>query len=371
MVNTEKIYKLLAGEIDLFTGVPDSLLKDLCACITDNADKHIIAANEGSAVAIAAGHHLATGSLALVYMQNSGIGNAVNPLLSLADEKVYKIPMLLVVGWRGEPGVKDEPQHVKQGEVTLSLFDAIQISYIVIDEDEAIAEKQFMQLIEQAKSTFSPQAAIIRKDLFSSYKLSNKPVNNYTMSREEALKTVVDVLEKDDIVISTTGKLSRELFEYRENKGESHEKDFLTVGSMGHSMSIALGVALSKPERLVFCLDGDGAAIMHLGAMTNIGVAGLKNIRHIIFNNGAHESVGAQPTVAFNINIPQIAISCGYKKAKSVTELAELKEVLKTFRNEEGPVLLEIKVNLESRSDLGRPTRTTYENKNDFMTHLK
>jgi len=373
MINTEKIYNFLTGEIDLFTGVPDSLLKDLCACITDHAsvNRHIIAANEGAAVAIAAGHYLATGKPALVYMQNSGIGNAINPLLSLADEKVYRIPMLLVVGWRGEPGVKDEPQHIKQGEVTLSLFDAMQIPYMLIDEDETVAEKQFIQLVAQAKSVSSPQAAIIRKNLFSPYKLKNKSLNGFAVSREEALQTIVDLLEKNDVVISTTGKLSRELFEYRELKGESHEKDFLTVGSMGHSMSIALGVALSKPDRLVYCLDGDGAVIMHLGGMTNIGASGLKNIRHIVFNNGAHESVGAQPTVAFHIDIPQIAIGCGYKKAKSVANIVELKQVLKNFRGEEGPALLEIKINISSRDDLGRPTRTTYENKEDFMNYLR
>lgn len=373
MINTEKIFNLLSGEVDLFTGVPDSLLKDLCGCITDNtpAGRHIIAANEGAAVAIASGYFLASGKAALVYMQNSGIGNATNPLLSLADPQVYRIPMLFVVGWRGEPGVKDEPQHVKQGEVTLSLFNAMQISYIVIDEDETIAEKQFLQLLVQAKSTFSPQAAIIRKNLFSPYKLKNKPVNHFVMSREEALQTVVDSLEADDVVISTTGKLSRELFEYREAKGEGHDKDFLTVGSMGHSMSIAMGVALSRPERLVYCLDGDGAVIMHLGGMTNIGVSGLKKFRHIVFNNGSHESVGAQPTVAFQIDIPKIATGCGYKNAYSVADIAELKRLLKTFRDEEGPVLLEIKVNLASRDNLGRPTRTTHENKEDFMNRLK
>jgi len=372
MISSEKIYSLLSDEIALFTGVPDSLLKDLCAYITDHAPagKHIIAANEGAAVAIAAGHYLATGKPALVYMQNSGIGNAVNPLLSLTDPKVYSIPMLLVVGWRGEPAVQDEPQHIKQGEVTLRLLDAIQIPYIVIDEEETIAEKQFTQLLAQAKSISSPQVAIIRKNLFSPYQLKNKPVNKYEMSREEALQTVVDSLEKDDIVVSTTGKLSRELFEYREKKGKGHEKDFLTVGSMGHSMSIALGIALNKPDRIVYCLDGDGAVIMHLGAMTNIGALDVKNIRHIVFNNGAHESVGKQPTVAFCINLPEISLACGYKNAYSIDNIANLKTVMKFFRNEEGPVLLEIKVNLASRDDLGRPTRTTHENKEDFMNFL-
>ena len=373
MISTEKIYNLLADEIGLFTGVPDSLLKDLCAYIADHApaDRHIIAANEGAATAIAAGYYLANKKPALVYMQNSGIGNAVNPLLSLADPKVYKIPMLLVVGWRGEPNVKDEPQHIKQGEVTLSLFDSMEIPYIVIDEDESAAEKQFIQLLDQIKTASSPCAAIIRKDIFSSYKLKNKPVNNFSMSREEALQCVVDSLGKDDIIISTTGKLSRELFEYREAKGEGHEKDFLTVGSMGHSMSIAMGVALSRPERLVYCLDGDGALIMQMGGMTGIGSSQLKNIRHIVFNNGAHESVGAQPTVAFQIDMQQIAMGCGYKKGYGAADIAELKQVLKTFHTKEGPALLEIKVNIASREDLGRPTRTTHENKEDFMKFLE
>ena len=373
MINTEKIFNLLAGEIDLFTGVPDSLLKDLCACITDNAStgRHIIAANEGAAVALASGYYLASGKPAMVYMQNSGIGNAVNPLLSLADPKVYRIPMLIVVGWRGEPGVKDEPQHVKQGEVTLSLFDVMQIPYIVIDDDETVAQAQFIQLLAQAKSTSSPQAAIIRKNLFSAYKLKNKPANDYPMSREEALQTVIDSLTDEDVVVSTTGKLSRELFEYRELKGGGHDKDFLTVGSMGHSMSIALGVALSKSDRIVYCLDGDGAVIMQMGAMTSVGASGLNNFRHIVFNNGAHESVGAQPTVAFRIDIPQIAKSCGYREAYSVSSITHLEQVMKTFRDIQGPVLLEIKVNLVSRDDLGRPTRTTLENKEDFMKSLK
>ena len=373
MIRTEKIFSLLSDETGLFTGVPDSLLKEFCAYITDHAPsgRHIIAANEGAAVAIAAGHYLATGKPALVYMQNSGIGNAVNPLLSLADPKVYRIPMLLVVGWRGEPGIKDEPQHIRQGEVTLSLFEAMQIPYLVIDEDETIAGKQFIQLLTQAKTTSSPQVAIIRKNLFSPYQLKNKPVSKYSMSREEALQTVVDSLEKTDIIISTTGKLSRELFEYRRMKGDSHEKDFLTVGSMGHGMSIALGVALNQPDRIVYCLDGDGAVLMHMGAMTNIGASGLKNIRHIIFNNGAHESVGKQSTVAFKIDLGQIAKACGYQYAYNISDIADLKKVMTFFRDETGPVLLEIKVNLNSRNDLGRPSRTTHENKEDFMNFLK
>jgi phosphonopyruvate decarboxylase len=374
MINTSKIYNLLRGSgINLFTGVPDSLLKDICAYISDNTpnDKHIIAANEGVAVAIAAGHYLATKNTAMVYMQNSGIGNATNPLLSLADEKVYQIPMFLMIGWRGEPGTKDEPQHVKQGEVTLDLLDAMKISYKVIDDDETVAMKQFQQLISDIQATECPHAAIIRKNTFLPYKLKNKLENHFEMSREEALQIVIDSLEIQDIVISTTGKLSRELFEYREQKGAGHKKDFLTVGSMGHSSSIALGVALNIPNRLVYCLDGDGAFIMHTGAITNIGALKPSNYKHIIFNNGAHESVGSQPTVAFQMNFPQMALSCGYQTAQTVSTVETLKNILNDFRTEQGPSFLEIKINTNSRENLGRPSRTTHENKNDFMANLK
>jgi phosphonopyruvate decarboxylase len=373
MINTRYIYDLLIDSgVDMFTGVPDSLLKDICAYISDNtsSDRHIIAANEGAAIAIAVGHYLATKNLSLVYMQNSGIGNAVNPLLSLADEKVYQIPMLLMIGWRGEPGTKDEPQHIKQGEVTLALLDAMKIPYVVIDDDENIAKKQFFQLINGIKTKEMPHAAIIRKNTFSPYNLKNKSKNDFEMSREEALQIVTDSLSSQDLIVSTTGKLSRELFEYRERKKEEHDKDFLTVGSMGHSSSIALGIALSTPDKLVYCLDGDGAMLMHMGAMATIGTSCVENFRHIVFNNGAHESVGAQPTVALKIKIPEIANSCGYRTSQTVTGAKELKEILKTFCTEKGPSFLEIKINTATRENLGRPTRTTHENKNDFMKNI-
>jgi phosphonopyruvate decarboxylase len=374
MIDTSKIYNLLREHgINLFTGVPDSLLKDICAYISDNTpnNKHIIAANEGAAVAIAAGHYLATKNIAMVYMQNSGIGNATNPLLSLADEKVYQIPMLLMIGWRGEPGTKDEPQHVKQGEVTIDLLDAMKISYKVIDGDESVAMEQFSQLISDIQTSRCPHAAIIRKNTFSPYKLKNRQENHFEMSREEALQIVIDSLETQDIVVSTTGKLSRELFEYREQTVSGHDKDFLTVGSMGHSSSIAFGIALSMPNKLVYCLDGDGAFIMHTGAITNIGALKPSNYKHIVFNNGAHESVGAQPTVAFQMNFPQIALSCGYRTAQTVSTVETLKNILTDFRTEQGPSFLEIKINTKSRENLGRPSRTTYENKTDFMQTLQ
>lgn len=374
MVSVEKLYKSLQVHgVDFFTGVPDSLLKDFCAYVTDHCprERNIIAANEGAAVGIAAGHYMVSGRLPLVYMQNSGLGNTVNPLLSLMDEKVYALPVVLMIGWRGEPGVKDEPQHVKQGEVTLDLLEAMQIPYIVLSDNEEEALQQTGVILQKAKNTSRPHALVIRKGVFGKYQLQNKPENNYPFSREEALKLVVDQLGDKDVVVSTTGKLSRELFEYREVRHQGHGRDFLTVGSMGHSSSIALGIALEKPERTVWCLDGDGAFIMHMGAISNIGALSPKNYRHIVFNNGAHESVGGQPTVGFQLDIPAIAGACGYPVVFSVSTCEEIKQTLRALSGVDGPALVEIRVKIDSREDLGRPTSTPIDNRRVFMDFLE
>ena len=369
MIEVKDTYEaLIASGVDMFTGVPDSLLKNFCAYVTDTAprQKHIIAANEGNAIGIAAGHYLATGKPALVYMQNSGLGNTVNPLLSLADEKVYSIPMVLMIGWRGEPGVHDEPQHVKQGEVTLALLDAMQIPYEILED-----VSQIHSVVALAVNRKAPTALIIRKGTFGSYKLKNVSHNDNPLSREEAMKLVVDHLKEDDVIVSTTGKLSRELFEYREAKLQGHGHDFLTVGSMGHSSSIALGIALEKPERRVFCLDGDGAFIMHMGALGINASMQAKNLFHILFNNGAHESVGGQPTIGFLLDATAIAKASGYRHVLSATTTNEMVSALQQLEHLEGPVLLELRVAINSRDDLGRPTTTPIENKEAFMSELR
>lgn len=373
MVSVEKLYNTLREcGVNFFAGVPDSLLKDFCAYVTDHTprERNIIAANEGAAIGIAAGHYLASNRLPLVYMQNSGLGNTVNPLLSLADEKVYSLPVLLMIGWRGEPGVKDEPQHVKQGEVTLSLLEAMQIPYTVVSDEEETALNQLRDIIEKTRVGSRPHAIVIRKGIFGKYILQSKIVNNYPLSREEALKVVVDHLGDRDVVVSTTGKLSRELFEYREFLHQDHDRDFLTVGSMGHSSSIAFGIALEKPERHVWCLDGDGALIMHMGAISNIGNFKPRNFRHVVFNNGAHESVGGQPTIGFELDIPTIAKACGYRNAYRVSTYDETVQELQNFRQIEGPALLEIRVKINSREDLGRPTTTLQQNRDCFINFL-
>ncbi len=374
MINPEHFYKLLKDNgIDFFTGVPDSLLKSICAYITDNVSKenNIIAANEGGAIALGAGYHLATGKVPLIYMQNSGMGNATNPLLSLVDKKVYSIPMLLLIGWRGEPGIKDEPQHIKQGEVTTKLLDAMDIHYDIIPDDFEKAKVIIEKSIEYIKENNSPLAFIIRKGVFEPYELQNKIETNFEMTREDAIKILVDSLNDDDIVVSTTGKTSRELFEYREELKQGHKRDFLTVGSMGHTSQIALGIALQKPKRNVYCFDGDGAVIMHTGSLGIIGAASPKNFKHIVFNNGAHDSVGGQPTIGFDLNFGSIANVFNFKSSFYATNISQLKESIIDFKNSEGPSLLEIRINKGARKDLGRPTISPIENKNSFKNFLK
>lgn len=358
--------------IDCFAGVPDSLLKNICAYITDHFDAahNIIAANEGAAVGLAAGHYLATGQPACVYMQNSGEGNIINPLASLTDQEVYNIPVLLLIGWRGRPGVHDEPQHVKQGKVTTGLLNVMGVNYEVLSKEEDKAAKQ----IEKAAKALANKevfALVIEKDTFEDYKLQNVEVNDLTMSREEAIQTVAAALGEKDCIVSTTGMISRELFEYRAAMNQSHERDFLTVGSMGHASQIALGIAMAKTDRKAWCFDGDGAAIMHMGSMAIVANKAPKNYVHVVFNNGAHDSVGGQPTVGLKIDLPAVAKAVGYKTTYSVETKEYLAELLNKINSIEGPVLLEVKVKKGNRKDLGRPTTTPIQNKDALMSFLK
>lgn len=360
-------------DIDFFAGVPDSLLKNVCAYITDHIDSHhnIITANEGAAVGLAAGYHLATGKVGVVYMQNSGEGNIINPLASLTDKEVYDIPVLLLIGWRGRPGVHDEPQHVKQGKVTTGLLNVMGINYEVLNKEEDKAEKQLLRAIDSVQNRHETFALVIEKDTFDSYKLQNVEKNDLTLSREEAIQTVAAAMCEQDAVVSTTGMISRELFEYRAAKGQSHERDFLTVGSMGHASQIALGIALEKPNRRIWCFDGDGATIMHMGSMAIVAEKAPKNYIHVVFNNGAHDSVGGQPTMGLKIDLPAIARAVGYKAAYSVSTKEELNSQLSILNFQEGPILLEVRVKKGNRPDLGRPTTTPIQNKEALMNFLK
>ena len=363
-MNTNDFYDaLLRQGIDMFCGVPDSLLKDFCACIADNTseNRNIIAANEGNALSIAAGHYLATGKPAVVYMQNSGLGNIVNPLLSLTDEEVYGIPALLIVGWRGEPGVHDEPQHIKQGKLTLPLLKTMGVEYEILEN-----ENQIVRACKYMDEYSKPFALVVKKRTFETYHKTKK-ANQYEFCREEAIKTVISLLGEKDIVVSTTGMISRELYENR----KSHEKDFLTVGSMGHASSIAFGIALSKPERHVFCFDGDGACLMHMGAAAVIASRNLSNLKHIIFNNAAHDSVGAQPTVMGEVDLLKAFQALGYPKVFQANSSEEINSVWNDFYHSKSQCLLEIKVKCGARKDLGRPKEKPSENKQAFMEFIR
>ncbi len=371
-MKVEKLVQIIGS--DFYTGVPDSQLKALCnylmATYGIDPHHHVIAANEGNCTALAAGYHLATGKVPVVYMQNSGEGNIINPVASLLNDKVYAIPVVFIVGWRGEPGIHDEPQHIYQGEVTIKLLEDMDISTFVIgketsDEQVETAMESFRDVLAQGKDV----AFVVRKGaLTDAPKVEYK--NDNHMTREEIIQHIVRATGEDPIV-STTGKASRELFETRVANGQSHKYDFLTVGSMGHSSSIALGVAINKPEQRIWCIDGDGAVLMHMGSMAVLGSNRPRNLIHIVINNGAHETVGGMPTVAGSIDLVSIARACGYPYAVCVDNFESLDAELEAAKGRNELSMIEVKCSIGAREDLGRPTTTAIENKQNFMEFLK
>ena len=357
--------------VTFFTGVPDSLLKEFCACVTATVrqQEHFIAANEGASVGLAIGHYIGTGSLPLVYLQNSGLGNTVNPLLSLASPEVYGVPMLLMLGWRGEPGKKDEPQHVHQGRVMVKMLEDMDVPVVILSDEITTAELQTQAAAKQANEIKGPVAILVRKNTFDKYP-SPKMKTELPMGREEAIIAAAEILEDNAAVICTTGMPSRELFEFRARSRAGHHRDFLTVGGMGHASQIALGLAMAQPARPIYCFDGDGAALMHMGAMAITGQSKAKNLIHLVFNNGVHDSVGGQPTVGFAIDLPQIATACGYASAQRVTTVDDLRNAIIEAHKGEGVSFIEVQVRPGNRVDIGRPTSTPAENKMAMMNFL-
>ncbi len=359
---------------DFFVGVPDSKLKELCNYLINqygtDAKHHIIAANEGNCAAVAAGYHLASGKVPVVYMQNSGQGNVINPVASLLNDRVYAIPEIFVIGWRGEPDLHDEPQHLVQGEITLELLKVMGIEYFIVDKATSIEQLQStMQTFNDVLAKGKSVAFVVKKDALV-YDEKVVYQNAHQMLREEIIQHIVKY-SKEDAIISTTGKASRELYETREANKQSHAYDFLTVGSMGHSSSIALGVALHKPEQKIWCIDGDGAMLMHMGAVSIIGAYQPNNLVHIVINNEAHESVGGQPTVASSLDIATIAKACGYSYAVSVDNFSDLDKELEKAKERQELSLIEVKAKIGARADLGRPKTTPRENKENFMKNLE
>lgn len=371
MIDPAVFFELLeARKVGLYVGVPDSLLASFCAYVDDavSSNRHVIAANEGNAVAIALGHYLATGNSSVVYMQNSGLGNVINPLTSLADREVYSVPMLLVIGWRGEPGVHDEPQHVKQGRITPGQLELMEIPYFEVSADSSPAEAIDHAFARMGES-HAPVALLVHKNAFKGYMSRRSSSMSSELGRESAIECLLDLLQEDDLVVSTTGKASRELFELRSRRGQG-QHDFLTVGGMGHTSSIALGLALGKPDRRVVCIDGDGSLLMHMGSMAINGSLNSANLIHVVLNNASHESVGGQPTVADRIDIGALAKACGYLAHASCNTAVGLKEAWRRVTMRPGLVLLEVRVAVGARADLGRPTSSPIQNKQSFMRHV-
>jgi len=358
---------LAGGGVELYAGVPDSLLQDLCAYLQDHAapGRHVITANEGNAVALAMGYHLATGRHAAVYLQNSGLGNLVNPLLSLADPDVYSVPMLLVVGWRGEPGVKDEPQHVAQGRLTLELLQTLGVPH------QVLAPETWREQVADALATLAaegrPVALVVRRGFFARYP-GRPAAPRVQLSREQALAEILGAIGRDSFVVSTTGKTSREVFEIRQQRGEDHSRDFLTVGGMGHAASIAMGMSLGSTAP-VYCIDGDGALLMHLGSLPVAARQAPDNFRYLVINNGAHESVGGQPTVADELDLAAVLRACGFDHTETVATAAELPAAVARLAATPRSALV-VLVDQGSRADLGRPTTTPRQNKSDLMAAL-
>jgi len=368
----QNLYNFLKkNNIDFYTGVPDSLLKDFCFYVSDKSKKgnHIVAANEGSAMAIATGYNLVTKKIPVVYLQNSGLGNLINPLLSLTDKKVYSIPILVIVGWRGQPGEKDEPQHQTQGLITKKLISVLNKKYKIIDGNQKSDFKKIKSAILTIKKTQEPFFLIVKKNTFNKYKI-NKKIDSSLMIREEAIEIIINNFKKNYKIISTTGMISRELYEIRKKHNQKLQNDFLTVGSMGHASQIALGVAL-KSKKKIICLDGDGSFIMHMGGISTIGSLKLKNFIHIVINNYAHDSVGGQETSSVTSNLSKIALACSYNKVfPNINDKKKLNNALKLIRKTNGPILMEVIVKKGSRKNLGRPRETPIQNKKIFIKNI-
>ena len=374
MIKSQDFFKILKeNNMTFFTGIPDSTFKEWIKYIIENDPdslQNIVACNECEAIAIATGYYLATKKIGIVYMQNSGLGKAVNPLTSLCDREVYSIPILMMIGWRGEPGIKDAPQHKKMGKITLSLLDTLQIPYKILEPDINLIQKHISEAQNYLKEQKGPFALIIRPNLFEKYNNKEISENAFKISREEAITFLMENLTSEDIIISSTGHLSRELYEYREEREKDHYKSFYNIGSMGCASSIGLGVALQKPNRRIVVFDGDGASIMQFGTFTTIGQYKPKNFVQIIFNNNTHESTGGQPTNSDSVDFCKVALASNYNSAYLVNTLEELIDIIPEVKKGEGPILIVINIKRGTKPNLKRPHRKPEEYKEDFMNFL-
>ncbi|MEO6613209.1 MAG: phosphonopyruvate decarboxylase [Chitinophagaceae bacterium] len=372
MIVPERLYDLLKElEIDLYTGVPDSLLKHFLKYLQDNCspEEHIITANEGLAIALASGYHFRTGKTALVYLQNSGLGNIINPLTSLADKEMYAVPMLLLIGWRGRPGLNDEPQHAKMGRITTGLLDTLEVPYYILDAEEGYSFNKITEALALATREQKPVALLVPEDIFEIYE-GIEEADRHSMEREEVIREIILHLSGNETVVCTTGKSGREFYEQNIGLGNKIKKYLLSVGAMGHASHIALGLKIASGDKVVV-LDGDGALLMQMGALPTIAHHVKANFIHIVINNGSHESVGGQPTEGFFADCSGIAKAAGYRSVVSIRNHPELKEWLEKGLGSTEMQFVEIKVNRHGRSDLDRPAGSPKDWKKDFMNALR
>lgn len=351
MICSKKFLKFLKKKnINFFTGVPDSVLKDF----TENLPKkrNYIMANEGLSVSLGIGYYLKTKKVPLIYFQNSGLGNAINPLVSVAHKNVYSIPMVLLIGWRGAPDIKDEPQHIQQGKSTISILKNIGIKSVILKKDLNLSK--LGTAIDLAKRRLEPIAILVKKNLFSKSSKKIFVKNSYSLQRSEVIKFILNQISYKNIIFSSTGYISRELNHHIKIKKDKKIRAFFNVGGMGHTSSLALGYSINSRDKII-CLDGDGALMMHMGCMANIGTFSKKNFLHILFNNGTHESVGGQTTNSFNINFKKFSQSVNYKSYYSIKNKKDLKKKLPKLFKKDGPSLCEIFIQNKSIKNLGRP----------------
>ena len=348
------INSLKKNNSDFFTGVPDSVLKELSFSLKNkNKKNHIIASNEGAAVSIGIGNYLSTKKIPVIYMQNSGLSNALNPLISIAHKKVYSIPLILIIGWRGSPRVKDEPQHDVKGKITEQILKLINIKYTILRSNSDI--NKFDKQIKLAKKNKSIIACLIEQGTLEKSTNIKKKQDFYNLDKELFLKNLLENLNKKTKIISSTGYNSRELMYLREKYKFKNSKDFYMVGGMGHTSSVALGYSLSSNNKTI-CIDGDGSLLMHLGSIKTAGTFANKNFKYILLNNNTHDSVGGQSTYANNIDFKKLSKSLGFKKFYSIDNKKNLKTIIKKFMSENNLSFLEVKVTNSKIKNLPRPS---------------
>ena len=359
MISCQEFFEILKNKgLTFFTGIPDSTFKDFIKYLDDNNGKsliNLIACNECESIAISAGYNIATNKVGVVYMQNSGLGKAVNPLTSLCDPEIYSIPVLLLIGWRGEPGKEDAPQHKKMGRIMLNLLETLEIPYSILKPNLKDVVNDMQKAFDYFTTIKGPYALIIKKDFFRNYEMHNLKIHDYELTREKAISLVMDNLDENDIIISTTGYTSREVYEYRENNKKDHFRSFYNIGSMGCASSIGLSIAIQKPERRILIFDGDAAIIMQMGAFTTVGNIAPVNYIHIVFDNHSHETTGSQPSNSKTVNFVEVALASNYKYGKIVSTEKELLDVIKEIKHQKGPIIIVIRVKIGSRTDLKRP----------------